>query len=183
MLRKLRLGSRWVSPILALTFLFVTMPTDLVAQSQSPGEGSITGFLYGTDGKTPVQGAVVRLRNVTISQEFKSQPTDATGLFNFASLPVAQYALGATIDGKDFNFDRGVSVTAHQVATVSFALPSGSPAPLQPKGTDQKGMKKKGAWAFFKRPAGLLLLLGGSVPIIAAVARESEEEQPTSPPR
>lgn len=135
-------------------FLLYTMPAGLVASG--PGavaeKGSLTGFLYGKDMKTPVAGAVVKIRGLADMKEIASPPTDADGMFTIAGIPEGRYILGVNSAKEDFNLDYALYVKAGELGKLSIALGAGG-------GGQESGgppVKKKG---FFDTVAGRVLVI------------------------
>ncbi len=149
------------------------------AASAGATMGSLTGRLYAADGKAPLVGAVLHLRNVTTQDEFDSPATGPDGSYKFFFLPDGHYAVGVVADGTDYNFESGVAIKSGKTAKVSLKL---SPA----TGTDDSRKAvayapAKGRWAFFHSAPGVVMLAGGSAAIIAAVV-VSQNNEPVSTP-
>lgn len=160
MLRESRTRLRWVVFGLVWAFVFVTVPIDLIADPAESTTGSVSGFLYKEDWKTPVKGAVMTFRNISTKEEFKCEPTDATGAYKTPSLPSGLYSVSARVEGKDHTFEHVVQlkVNTNQNSEVSFALPG-------------------------KKHAGLILLLaGGSAAVVTGVVIATRGEEEVSSP-
>ena len=167
-------------------FLLLITPAEAVSQ-QVVGAGSLTGYIYGSDFKTPVQNAVVKLRNVDTGQEFSSTPTDASGLFKAQDLPEGRYVLGVTAADGDFDFEYQVFIKAKEIGKLSLALIKRQPimesglAPVytEPEGTAVKPRKKPAA--FFASPAGIATIVVVSGVTIYGVYRAVKKEEEVSP--
>ncbi len=61
-------------------FLLLVAPVRDFAQGKAPAAGgSLVGFIYDKDMKTPVPNAVVRIRNLANANAYQSAPSDANG--------------------------------------------------------------------------------------------------------
>lgn len=163
--------SRVVVLGLISAFTFLILPMDALAQAKT---GSMTGFIYGADMKTPVQSAVVKIRNVETGSEFKSSPSDQTGLYNIKNIQAGRYILGVSGDKGDFNFAYELLIKGGEVAKLAVALTPMTAKPAQNEG--QNGPKK----AFFLTPLGIAVLVAtGAILIYGGITLFGESD--TSP--
>jgi hypothetical protein len=102
--------------------------------------------------KTPVAGAVVKIRALEGQKEMASPPTDANGMFTIPDIPEGRYLVGVTSGKSDFNFDYSVHVKSGELGKLSVALAPG-PAGQEPAGP---APKKPG---FFDTVGGRALLI------------------------
>jgi len=155
-------------------FALLILPKDGLAQA---GSGSMIGFVFGNDSRTPVANAVVKLRNVQNGREYQSGPTDQTGLYSLKNLPEGRYILGVSSTKGDFNFDYELQIKANEIAKLAVALKPGA-ASLNAQDEDQNKRKKK---AFFLTPLGIAVLIAaGGVLIYGSVKLfESGEKSPS----
>jgi hypothetical protein len=147
-------------------FVLLVTPVAPFAQGKAPAAGgSLVGFIYDKDMKTPVPNAVVKLRNVAKATEYESQPTDANGMYKIAGIEEGRYILGITAAKGDFNFDYGLILKANEMAKLSVALQEGG----QTTGPDAK---KK---SFFKSPAGIvaIVIVAGSLLYVLLAKEET----------
>ncbi len=148
--------------LFAWAVLFATMPLELMAQTTEQATGTVVGYLYDTDGKSPVSAGILKFKNLFTNQEFVSQPTDDKGAYKVESLPIGQYTAVATVDKKDYKFEYVIVVVSpNEEAKVNFML-----------------FKRRGClW--------LVLLGGGSAAAVTTTAllMTGEEEPPASPAR
>jgi len=108
--------------------LLLMMPVAEFAQAKAPvaaSNGSLVGFIYAKDMKTPVANAVVKLRDVSTPKEFASQPTDVNGMYKITGLPAGKYILGVTSAAGNFNFDYALVLKGNEMAKLSVALTPG----------------------------------------------------------
>jgi hypothetical protein len=151
---------------LAAFSLFV-VPVGELAWAQSQ-KGSLAGFIYGKDMKTPVAGAVVKIRNVEDQKELASQPTDANGMYAIPGIPEGRYILGVTSAEGNFDFDYAVHVKGSDVGKLSVALAPGAGGQT----VGEAARKKKG---FFNSVAGrVIIVTAAGVGVYLAFFTEKE---------
>jgi hypothetical protein len=146
--------------VLVAFAVFMT-PTGLAAKSggAAPEPGSLTGFVFAKDGRTPVQGAVVKIRSLTDAKEFTSGPSDESGLYAVKDIPEGRYLLGVTSAKDDFNLDYEIYVKGGELGKLSLSLaPDAVRAGGQEEGVQsgEKATKKKG---FFNSTAGRIVIV------------------------
>ena len=134
---------------LVAAFMLLVAPVREFAQSKAPAAGaggSLVGFIYAKDMKTPVANAVVKIRDVSNPKEFASQPTDVNGMYKITGLPEGRYILGVTTAAGNFNFDYALILKANEMAKLSVALAPGG----RTSGDDAA------AKSFFSSPANIV---------------------------
>jgi hypothetical protein len=155
---------------LLVAFSFLVIPKEGLAQAKM---GSMTGFIFGADQKTPVESAVVKVRNVADGREYQSMPTDRNGLYAVKNLPAGRYSLGVSGTKGDFNFDYELQIKGGELAKLAVAL-----VPVTAKAQDEDQQKKKKA--FFLTPLGIATLVAaGGLLIYGGIQLFGEGE--TSP--
>lgn len=87
--------------------------------------GTLIGIILAEDMKTPVENAVVLVRNVKTKIEFRSNPTDKSGSYVIKNLEEGLYILGVSSPKGDFNFGYQIRVKANEIAKLSLALKPG----------------------------------------------------------
>ena len=144
-----------VAGVLA-AFVLLVMPIGEFARAQATaaqgGSGTLAGFIYGKDMKTPVAGAVVKIRNAGDQKELASLPTDANGMYTIWGIPGGRYLLGVTAAEGNFDFDYALYVKGSEIGKLSVALAPGAGAQT----AGEAAAKKKG---FFSSWAGRALLI------------------------
>jgi len=65
--------------------------------------GSLTGYVYGSDGTTPSEGAVVVLKNLASGNMYRSEPASKQGFFRMENLERGLYIFGAMTEQGEFN--------------------------------------------------------------------------------
>ncbi len=144
--------SKWIVCSVLAAFAAMVMPVALPAADP----GALAGFVFAKDAKSPVAGAVVKLRNIADMKEMASAPTDADGTYSITGVPEGRYLVGVTSSQEDFNLDYALYVKAGELGKLSIALaPAAGGGQEEPQAT----AKKKG---FFST-------VGGRVLIVAAV--------------
>jgi hypothetical protein len=159
MLRKKIFRSKLLALELLAAFLLLVFPMAGLAQTPV---GSMYGFVYGEDLKTPVEKAVVKVRNIKSGKEYESAPTDKNGLYKITDIEEGRYVLGVSTSEGDFNFDFIIYIKANESAKLSVALKRGYESVVAQKA--EKAAKKK---SFFLSPEGILVLLAGGAAAIA----------------
>jgi len=82
MLRSSIFRSRLLLALTVTAFILLLVPLNTLANPGS-STGAIVGFIYGSDMKTPVEKAVVKIRNIKDGQEFlvrRLTPSEPTRL-------------------------------------------------------------------------------------------------------
>lgn len=166
-------------------FLSLVAPIGGFAAQEVVGAGNLIGYIYGDDGRTPVAGAVVKLRNVDTGAEMLGTPSDASGLYRLTGIPEGRYVLGVTSAAGDFNFEYQIFIKAGETGKLSLALIPRQPIMtegLEPVYVEPEGTavtpKKKGPLAFFTTPVGIasIVVIGslGAYGIYHVVKKEEE---------
>jgi hypothetical protein len=112
--------SKQVAFALIFSFLIFYYPHFLPAQAV--GQGSLTGFIYGKDGLTPVKGAVVKLKNIVDGTIYESKISDSAGAFKIEGIEEGLYFAGISTPSGDFNFENFIGIKTGEPAKISFAL-------------------------------------------------------------
>jgi len=147
-----------------VAFSLFVVPVSEVAWAKTQ-RGSLVGFVYAQDLKTPVAGAVVKVRNIANQKEYASGATDANGMYKIEGIDEGRYILGVTAPTGDFNFDYAMLLKGGEMAKLSVGLAPGSPAAKSDSG-------KK---SFFNSTVGFLIMgaVGGAV-FYLLVSHEAE---------
>ena len=166
-----------------------------ISNFAKPSNGNLMGFVYGKDGKSPLQGAIVLLKGADTDKVYQSGPTGKTGSYRIANIDVGTYVVGLKVSEDTFNVDGYVNVAKGKTDTLSLALgspPGSGGAQLDEQGwcchegkvfkstgkeCSQRGGKffatKKEAKeecgippaAFFKKPTGIAVLIVGTAAV------------------
>ncbi len=112
--------AKFVAVPLIFSFLIFYYPHFLPAQAV--GQGSLTGLIYGEDGVTPVEGAVVKIRNIVDGTVYESSASDSQGAFKIEGINEGLYSAGISTSTGDFNFENLIGIKANEPAKISFSL-------------------------------------------------------------
>lgn len=173
MLKNKLFQSKAVASILIGAFSLLVLPQAGLSQAKT---GSMTGFIFGEDKTTPVDGAVVKVRDVRTNQVYQSRPTEANGLYAVQNLPEGRYLVGVSDAKGDFNFDYEVMVKGGETAKLALALMPASGSARDDEDEDVVVKKKKKS--FFLTPMGIAVLVaGGALLIYGGIQLFGEEDK------
>jgi hypothetical protein len=163
--RKTIFRSRVLAVWVIIGFFSLLLPIEALSNAQAK-TGSITGYVYEGNLDTPVEKAVVKIRNVTSKKEFQSAPTNKTGNYQIKDIEEGRYTLGVTTKEGNFNFEFIVFIKANEEAKINVALKPGVASVLA----------KKENKAFFLTPLGLAVILGsaGSAAIVYGATQDKD---------
>jgi hypothetical protein len=161
--------------LVAAVVLLMTPATEFAQQGRvaapapAPSNGSLVGFIYAKDMKTPVAQAVVKLRDIKSMKEFDSRPTDANGMYKITGLPEGRYILGVTTATGNFNFDYALIIKGNEMAKLSVALTPGG------KTTGEDAAAK----SFFADPqnvVGVVIMVAGAAAMTYLIIQSEQKE-------
>jgi len=173
MFRERVFRSRWLAWSVVGAVSLMLFPCGAIAQAKS---GAMMGFIYAEDMKSPVEGAVVKLRSVNDGKEVQSGPTDKNGMYALKGIAEGRYVIGVSSTAGDFNFDYQLQVKANETAKLALAL---KPGVQPPASADTQGGKKKKA--FFWTPLGIAIIVGVSAVLVYGGFKLFGEEEEKSP--
>lgn len=111
---------------LGLAFLLLCVGGAIAAQSVQTNapKGNIIGFLYAKDGTTPLEGAVVKFKNLMSGALLMSSKSDGYGIFRLEGIESGLYSYGVVTDQGDFNANSlvGLKVADNETAKLSISL-------------------------------------------------------------
>jgi len=117
--------AEFVAVTLIFSFLIFYYPNFL--PGQTIGQGNLSGFIYGEDGVTPVEGAVVKIRNIVGGTVYESSASDNQGAFKIEGINEGLYSAGISTSTGDFDFENLIGIKAGEPAKISFSLvPTGT---------------------------------------------------------
>jgi len=165
--------SRFLAVGVLAAFALLVTPVAEFAQVKAAlpaSNGTLVGFIYEKDMRTPVPNAVVKLRNVAKAEEYESTPTDATGMYKIVGIEEGRYILGVSAAKRDFNFDYALVLKGTEVAKLSLALTPGGPTSGAADESKPKG--------FFMSPAGFVAIVIVAGAVLYGLLAKQEEASP-----
>lgn len=105
-------------------FLLAFFSFSMLASAQARPKGNVIGFIYAQDGTTPLEGAIIKFKNLTTGKIFESTRSDVYGIFRVQGVESGVYTYGVVTEGGDFNADDilGLKVDENETAKLSIAL-------------------------------------------------------------
>ncbi|MCK4431653.1 MAG: carboxypeptidase regulatory-like domain-containing protein [Candidatus Aminicenantes bacterium] len=184
MFKAIRLKS--VSLTLIFSFILFYSPYLLTGQTeQTKGKGNLIGKVYGKDGTTVIEGAIVNIRNVATRTVYKSSKTDMLGTFKIEGIEEGLYSVGIVTKEGNFNVESLVGIKANETAKVTFALKSYSKGEVKKAEVRGKILEKAKAASkiakFFSSPIGIAIVVAASVAIVYGVVTPAAAEEEVSP--
>jgi hypothetical protein len=120
--------------VLVLLVIFFVHP---LVVAGAGAKGNLVGFVYDQDGTTPVQGAVVKLKNLATGSIFVSPASDELGAFKVADVDQGLYIFGVASSRGDFNADDVLGIAENETAKLAVALtPFEAAGEVDPKAED-----------------------------------------------
>jgi hypothetical protein len=107
---------------LFLALVFFTGTASQPLRAQTPEKGNLVGFIYDKDAKTPIEGAVVIVKNVSTGAVYRADPTNGQGLFKIDGLSKGIYSFGVTTPAGDFNGNELIGILANETAKMFVSL-------------------------------------------------------------
>jgi hypothetical protein len=117
----------------AATFVFLMfLSADIVRAEDNP-VGNVTGYIFAQDGSTPVEGAVVKFKNVNTFKFYESEKSDSRGHFVVEGIERGIYLYGVITPEASFNSEGlvGLRLKKNETAKMSVALKPYSSAVVQ----------------------------------------------------
>ncbi len=109
-------------------FVLCLMPSPGIAgagDEETEGVGHLKGFIYKKNGKTPLWGVQVLLKNVETGQVFESNVTDSIGDYEVREVPAGNYMVLLLRKDKDYKIkkvDFLIKIAEGKTTNISFAL-------------------------------------------------------------
>jgi len=123
--RKLTHTAAWVIlPLIICLMVGFTLPLP-GSEEDAPGKGNLKGFIYKANGKKPLWGAQVVLKNVKTGQLFESNVTDSVGDYKLMNIPEGDYQVRIFVKDKDYEVktvDFLVKIRDGKTSAISFSL-------------------------------------------------------------
>jgi len=120
--------------VLMLSVIFFVHP---LVMAGAGAKGNLVGFVYDQDGTTPVQGAVVKLKNLATGSIFESPGSDEQGAFKIADVDRGLYVFGIASPRGDFSATDVLGIAENETAKLAVALtPFEAAGEVDPKAED-----------------------------------------------
>lgn len=131
--KKRNFFSLWVLCLLFMIPIAVNADSPVIKKTveYKPGCGHLRGFIYKSDGETPLWGAQVVLQQGETRQVFRGNVTDSTGDYELLNIPAGNYVVLILTRNKVYHVKRVdflIKIIAGKTSTISFSLkksPSG----------------------------------------------------------
>jgi len=164
--------SKFTASFLIVAFILFYSPHLFAAKAAN--SGNLIGFIYGEDGLTPVENAVVKIRNVSTGTEYQSTATDKLGIFKIEGIKEGLYMAGISTQNGDFNLNNLIGIQANQTGKITLALRS-------VKAQEEPGQRRRRGAGFFLSPAGIAIIVAATAALIYTIVKLTEEEAEASP--
>jgi len=112
------------SIVSGLCFFLFIFCTPYIVECADNAKGNLVGFIYDKDGTTSLEGAVIKLKNVSSGTIYESGKSDNSGVFTVEGLESGIYTYGVLTSKGDFNADNlvGIKIQANETAKMSILL-------------------------------------------------------------
>jgi hypothetical protein len=93
-------------------------------QGQDNPFGNVSGNIYAQDGTTPLQGAVVKFKNITTGDFYESGKSDSRGFFELRGIEKGVYIYGVVTADGIYNSESlvGLNFRRNETAKLSIAV-------------------------------------------------------------
>lgn len=121
----------------AAIFVFLLFSSADIIRAQENPVGKVTGYIYAQDGSTPVEGAVIKFKNVSTGKFYESEKSDIQGYFAVEEIERGVYLYGVITPEASFNSEGlvGFRIKQNETARMNIALkPYSSQAALTMEG-------------------------------------------------
>jgi len=147
--------SKFVAVVLIFSFILFYSPYLVAAKKDA--KGNLIGFVYGEDKTTPLDGAVVKARNVLTGDVVQSTQTDNLGVVTMKGLNVGIYELVVSTTDGDFLVKHLVGIKGDQTTKVSFSLQQAENE-VEMQQVQEEKKKRRGLLGLLLTPVGLALI-------------------------
>lgn len=108
----------------AVFFMCFLLVSSNIGMAQDNPVGNIAGFIYAQDEITPIEGAVIKFKNVSTGKFYESQKTDRNGYFAVEGIERGVYLYGVITSEASFDSEGlvGLRIKDNETAKVSIAL-------------------------------------------------------------
>lgn len=162
-----------VSFSLAAFVLMTTIPVAAHTQAQAPKNGSLAGFVFGADMRTPVANATVKIRNLNTQKEYTS-PTDKGGGYKIADIDEGWYTLSVSSILGEYSLNYGVYIKSGEKAKLNLSMKGAGVL-------EGRGLGSSAGKGFLSKPGGILVIVavaGGAGFAIYELTKKEKEVSP-----
>jgi hypothetical protein len=157
--------------------------TEAEVTGPPPEAGGLEGKVFGSDGKTPIAGAVVYAYHLGTDEVFASTDTDGKGRYELKGLPLGWFDLFVRTEEGVFVANHVVNIPPKSKISASLTLTDYADESTWFSGTSRRDVpgleeaatgvamldrtaKGKSFWA---KPAGIGLVVGGGVLVVLGI--------------
>lgn len=167
-----------VAAFLIISFILFYSPCLIAAKKAD--KGNLIGFVYGKDKTTPLDGAVVKARNVLTGEIVQSTQTNNLGVVAMNDLDVGIYELVISTDDGDFLVNHLVGIKAEETAKISFSL-NQAENEAEAQQVKEEKKKRRGLIGLLLSPVGIALVTAASAGFVVATVSPSGTDREGSP--
>jgi hypothetical protein len=122
--KRLLRGLRKEFGSVAVVFAFLLFHSPSILKSEEAAKGNLIGFVYEEDGTTPLEGAVVKIKNISTGVIYESNKSDRFGVLKIMGLENGIYTCGVAAPEGDFNLEDlvGIGVRNNETAKMSISI-------------------------------------------------------------
>jgi hypothetical protein len=117
-------GHRKKFGFITVAFAFLLFYCPYILNSAEAAKGNIIGFVYEKEGMAPLEGAVVKIKNISSGAVYESSKSDRYGVFKIMGLENGFYICGVSTPDGNFNLESpvGVRIRNNETAKMSISL-------------------------------------------------------------
>jgi hypothetical protein len=108
-----------IFPLIVAIVLFY-VPVSLL--SETGAGGKLDGYIFEKDGTSPVEGAVVKLMNISSGQLYESPESDKKGFFTIEGIEKGVYSFAVFSPEGDFGSDDLIGIEGAKTAKIAVSL-------------------------------------------------------------
>lgn len=170
---------------LVLIFSLILFFSSYLSAQKTPGKGNLIGKIYAKNGITVIEGATVKIKNVTTDEVYESSKTDMLGTFKIEGIEEGLYSVGIVTEEGNFNVESLIGIKANKTVLITLALKpflkeEDKRAELKSKVLKRTKEASK-IVKFFTSTAGLAIMLATTSVIGYGIIKLVEEEKEASP--
>jgi len=117
-------GAKYKNLFVLVAFALFLFTAPYFFAAETVAKGNIIGFLYAKDGTTPLEGGIVKFKNLTSGAVIESSKSDSNGIFKVQGIESGIYTYGVLTPDGDFNADNlvGFKIQENETAKMSIAV-------------------------------------------------------------